>query len=531
MEQKITHLVVQCGENHVSPLSKALSEILTGHNSSLYLPRIALAKLSPAQISSYFEMQDKYSKSLKSLALFPTLTNLDKPRKEYYEDGSIVERSTRDWATTIFLGQTDMSARSEVVNGGFDHKAYLLVPTQHFAVAQEHLRQYRLRLNPIGRREARFRDSLPGLPSVIHIDTSTQQNLDFLAQLSASDVWERAPPAVRTMSTNQAGDKNRSRQEQGKSPLEADHSAYKTNNKRVRNTSRLTSLGEGKEAHDEAKHIDLGHDDQTTSTKSATQSMATPSILSNATSRRLQELEALFRNQQTAIEDTAQLGKQMDSALQQTITTLQENSDKLVLTMERQQDTHVQLVELSTRVSRLTEVMDRMASQIETLTALTLSHQSPQFPRETSNDGNRRRPIEELSPHENPDEGPSTVSHDAAMKAGMEGLSHTFKSTLTNDKVQSPNKKKSRQHQDKSSDNLHSDLEEMSLGSDESDNAITTARMARSQQTTYIPDTAQLGIPLFDDASDDFSSATTEVMPDLDTQYKTTSDPEGGNSS
>ena len=143
MEQKITHLVVQCGENHVSPLSKALSEILTGHNSSLYLPRIALAKLSPAQISSYFEMQDKYSKSLKSLALFPTLTNLDKPRKEYYEDGSIVERSTRDWATTIFLGQTDMSARSEVVNGGFDHKAYLLVPTQHFAVAQEHLRQYR----------------------------------------------------------------------------------------------------------------------------------------------------------------------------------------------------------------------------------------------------------------------------------------------------------------------------------------------------------------------------------------------------
>ncbi len=202
MEQKITHLVVQCGENHVSPLSKALSEILTGHNSSLYLPRLALSQLSSAQISSYFEMQDKYSKSLKSLALLPTLTNLDRPRKEYGEDGTFVERSTREWAESLITDRADVSARCEVVNGGFNQKAYLLLPAQHWIVAQEHLRQYRLRINPIGRREARFRDSLPGLPSVIHIDTSTQQNLDLLANMSSIDVWKNAPHTIQNELSN-----------------------------------------------------------------------------------------------------------------------------------------------------------------------------------------------------------------------------------------------------------------------------------------------------------------------------------------
>ena len=78
MEQKINHLVVQCGENHVSPLSKALSELMTGLNSPLYLSRLALANLQPLQFSTYFGMQDLYSKSLKSIPLYPTLINLEK---------------------------------------------------------------------------------------------------------------------------------------------------------------------------------------------------------------------------------------------------------------------------------------------------------------------------------------------------------------------------------------------------------------------------------------------------------------------
>lgn len=62
MEQKMSHLVIQCGEAHVLPLSQALSALLTGHNAPLFLSRLALAKLQPQQISEYFEMQDRYAK-------------------------------------------------------------------------------------------------------------------------------------------------------------------------------------------------------------------------------------------------------------------------------------------------------------------------------------------------------------------------------------------------------------------------------------------------------------------------------------
>ncbi|KAI2508094.1 hypothetical protein MHU86_6267 [Fragilaria crotonensis] len=191
MEQKINHLVIQCGENHVSPLSQALSEVLTGRNSPLYLSRIALAKLQPSQISAYFEMQDIYAKSLKSFPFFPTLINLDKVRKEIYDDGTVIERSTREWASSVFKDTDDIEARCEVVNGGFDQKAYLLTPFKYSTFVSEQFRQYRLRINPIGRREARFRDSLPGLPSVIHIDTSTQRNLDLLETMLSKEMWQR----------------------------------------------------------------------------------------------------------------------------------------------------------------------------------------------------------------------------------------------------------------------------------------------------------------------------------------------------
>jgi hypothetical protein len=570
-EQKINHLVVQCGENHVSPLSKALSEVMTGHNSSLYLSRLALAKLSSDQISSYFEMQDKYSKSLKSLPLFPTLTNLDKPRKEYFADGSVVERSARDWAASIFKGQSDMSARCEVVNGGFDQKAYLLVPTQQFSVAQEHLRHYRLRINPIGRREARFRDSLPGLPSVIHIDTSTQQNLDFLARLSASEVWERAPPGVRQATQKPNVEDNRIRQDNDTFlPPAMSQPSLKVGNTKRKQALSLSSLGKGDARQNQSHSSDNGHDDQTTSTKSASQSMVTPSVLSNTTSRKLQELESLFRNQQTAIETNATLSKQMDTSLQQTITTLQDNSDKLLLTMERQQDTHVQLVELSTRVSRMTDVMDRMASQIEALTTLTMSNQTAQILRDQGGDGTRRRPITEMSDQEvKPVDGRSGIAAvQLDLTQGLVKHSHISEPNSAQDQVPSPTKKKSRKLRlEPSSLTLHSDLEEMSLGTDDGENVHIMPRMEfQSQQAAPHSEPAHtdmlsleesdnsknskvpvedrlteqisihlqrahsqqlIGGSLLDDSLDDFST-TPDALPNLDTQYNSNSDPEGG---
>jgi hypothetical protein len=69
--------------------------------------------------------------------------------------------------------------------------------------------------------------------------------------------------------------------------------------------------------------------------------------------------------------------------------------------MECQQDTYVQLVELSTRVSRLTEAMDQIASQIDVLTKLTLSTQSQHKSNDQGSEGTRRRTIDEMSIFEN----------------------------------------------------------------------------------------------------------------------------------
>jgi hypothetical protein len=54
-----------------------------------------------------------------------------------------------------------------------------------------------MRINPLERREARFRDTLPGLPAVIQIDTSVQGSLACLELLSSEAIWQRAPAAVK----------------------------------------------------------------------------------------------------------------------------------------------------------------------------------------------------------------------------------------------------------------------------------------------------------------------------------------------
>jgi hypothetical protein len=64
-DQKISHLVVQCGENHVTPLCQALSTLLTGRQTAgVFLPRYTFATMNPDEIKSHFIMHEKYIKSL-----------------------------------------------------------------------------------------------------------------------------------------------------------------------------------------------------------------------------------------------------------------------------------------------------------------------------------------------------------------------------------------------------------------------------------------------------------------------------------
>ena len=131
------------------------------------------------------------------IQISPGITELDAVRTEHMSNGTTIERSTRDWALNLLLADGVTSARCDIVNGSPDRQIHLLVPRPHYDSMRDALREYRLRLNLLGERETRFRDSLPDLPSVIHIDMSTQENLDFLEILSSVTKWQRAPDSVR----------------------------------------------------------------------------------------------------------------------------------------------------------------------------------------------------------------------------------------------------------------------------------------------------------------------------------------------
>lgn len=87
-------VVVECGENHVAPLTSALlSALLNGKFSAFFLPRLTFSKLTTDQIKTYFDMHQAYVRSLRTIALSPAILNLDCLRQEYFPDGTIIERT------------------------------------------------------------------------------------------------------------------------------------------------------------------------------------------------------------------------------------------------------------------------------------------------------------------------------------------------------------------------------------------------------------------------------------------------------
>ena len=83
--------------------------------------------MTTEQATKLFETHDQFIKALKSAPLSPFLSNLDTVRTEQFPNGETLKRSTRDWALSIKTAGDDPGfAHCDVVNGGFDQKAYLL---------------------------------------------------------------------------------------------------------------------------------------------------------------------------------------------------------------------------------------------------------------------------------------------------------------------------------------------------------------------------------------------------------------------
>ena len=199
-DQLMPHLVAQCGESHVHSLSEALATILTGTQSALYIPRFAFEQMTPDDASALFTSHDEYVKALSWLPLHPLLSNLDRVRKEYNSDGSITERTTREWARNIRTLDGQGYAQCDVVNGGTDQLCYLLFPPKDKDAAQSALDAYRRRLYPFTQREAQFRAAV-GPPPAIILSKRVIANLDFIKKLSSPASQAKASEATASEAT------------------------------------------------------------------------------------------------------------------------------------------------------------------------------------------------------------------------------------------------------------------------------------------------------------------------------------------
>ena len=144
--------------------------------------------MTDTEAEQLFKTHDIHVKSLCCLPLAPLLSNLDRIRKEYYPDGRIVERTTREWAWNIKNLEGDGLAQRDVVNG-LDQLCYLLFTPENREAATNALEAYRRRLYPFSQREAQFRESI-GPPPFIHMSKSVIANLEFIKNLSTSNSCE-----------------------------------------------------------------------------------------------------------------------------------------------------------------------------------------------------------------------------------------------------------------------------------------------------------------------------------------------------
>lgn len=201
-----------------TPLCQALLPVLTGCGSAMFIPRYALGAMADEQIRRHFLFHEKWCKSLKAVPMSPHVNHLDQKRIEYHEDGTTLERSTREWMATLLAPDQNSPALCDVVNGPPDYKAYLLVPSHYFQAVQNEWRQYKARLFPPRHREARFRDSLPGLPHVIHIQAEIEAHVSFFEKLSEASVWQQTSESSRDTSIASPAAEPRSNRRSGINP-------------------------------------------------------------------------------------------------------------------------------------------------------------------------------------------------------------------------------------------------------------------------------------------------------------------------
>ena len=195
--QEIPHLVVKCGENHVSALTEILSTHLDGSATSVFLGRLLLSKMSTHEVDSIFQTHADYVKNTRILSLSPVVQNVDRIRTEYSSKGNL-DRSTRTWATNL-KDTKGNSLKCDAENGGDNRRAQLLVPLEHLVQVRQELAKYKESVSPFSHRENNFSALVSQSQTEEEQYTPTHaanHNLTLIKNLSSSNIWDTSPTAA-----------------------------------------------------------------------------------------------------------------------------------------------------------------------------------------------------------------------------------------------------------------------------------------------------------------------------------------------
>ena len=110
VDQLIPHLRIQCGEKHVTPLCQALLPVLTGRGSAISIPHYALRSMTDEKIKKHLIFREKWAQSLKAIPMSPHVNHLDQKQIKCNNNGTTLERFTREWMSTILA--SDHSSRA-----------------------------------------------------------------------------------------------------------------------------------------------------------------------------------------------------------------------------------------------------------------------------------------------------------------------------------------------------------------------------------------------------------------------------------
>ncbi|KAI2499330.1 hypothetical protein MHU86_15174 [Fragilaria crotonensis] len=198
----VPHLIVKCGENHVGALTEILSTYLNGTETSVFLGRLLISKMSTDEVDAIFQTHSDFVTSLRCLSLSPVVQNIDRVRTEYRTEGNIL-RTARLWAKTL-LDEEGNSLRCDAENGGDNQRAHLLVPVENLNRARQALAIYKESISPFSLRENHFAERIAQAhPAEIYVPTAAaNHNLNLIKGLSTTTTWENAPPSIRQPPNN-----------------------------------------------------------------------------------------------------------------------------------------------------------------------------------------------------------------------------------------------------------------------------------------------------------------------------------------